>query len=101
MATRAGYFSEKIRNIAYIEQLDKLGNMQRKVYEVIKKYQPCSTEFIALTLNVYPHQVTPRVKELRDMNLIYFYDIGQSPTSGKAVSLWKTTKINLQYHLGL
>jgi aspartate/glutamate racemase len=99
MKAREGYFSEKIRDIAYIEQLDKLGNMQRKVYDVIKKYQPCSTEFIAITLNVYPHQITPRVKELREMGLVYFYDIGQSPTSGKAVSLWKITRIDPQLRL--
>lgn len=98
---RKGYYSEKVRDIAYLEQLDKLGNMQKKVYEVIKKYGPCSTEFIAVTLGVYPHQITPRVLELREMELIYFHDVGQSPTSGKAVSLWKVTKVNPQYSLGL
>ncbi|AFH47809.1 Hypothetical protein IALB_0095 [Ignavibacterium album JCM 16511] len=96
---REGYFSEKLRDIAYAEQIDKLGNMQRKVYDIIKKHGPCSTEFIAITLNCYPHQITPRVKELREMNLVYFYDIGVSPTSGKAVSLWKATKIDPQLKL--
>lgn len=98
---REGYFSEKIRNIAYAEQIDKLGNMQRKVYHIIKQYGPCSTEFIAITLNCYPHQITPRVKELREMGLVEFWDVGVSPTSGKAVSLWKVTKISDQYQLPL
>jgi len=101
MNKREGYLSERLRNIAYAEQLDKLGNMQRKVYDIIKRYGPCSTEFIAITLNVYPHQITPRVKELREMGLVYFYDIGESPTSGKAVSLWKTTKLDPQLKLNL
>ncbi len=88
MKAREGYFSEKIRDIAYAE-----------VYDVIKKYGPCSTEFIAITLNCYPHTITPRVKELREMKLVEFYDIGISPTSGKAVSLWKVTRTNPQYKL--
>ncbi|QKJ99911.1 MAG: hypothetical protein HND40_10240 [Ignavibacteriota bacterium] len=98
---REGYYSEKLRDIAYAEQLDKLGNMQRKVYDIIKKHGPCSTEYIAITLNCYPHQITPRVKELREMGLVYFYDIGVSPTSGKAVSLWKTNRLDAQYKLPL
>lgn len=99
MKVREGYFSKKVRDIAYAGQLDKLGNMQRKVYDVIKKYGPCSTEFVAITLNCYPHTITPRVYELREMKLIELYDIGTSPTSGKAVSLWKCTKLDPQLKL--
>ena len=101
MKTREGYFSEKVRKFSYATQLDKLGNMQRKVYNVIKTHGPCSTEAIAIILKVYPHTITPRVKELREKKLVYFYEIGVSPTSGKAVSLWKVTRIDPQYKLGL
>lgn len=99
MHKRGAYFSKKIRDIAYVEELDKLANMQRKVYDIIKQYGPCSTEFVAITLNCYPHQITPRVKELREKGLIYFYDIGVSPTSGKAVSLWKVTRVDPQLRM--
>lgn len=90
---REGYFSEKLRDISYIQELPKLGNMQQRVYEVIKEHGPISTEEIAIELGVYPHTITPRVKELREMGLVEFYDIGQSHRSGKAVSLWKAVPL--------
>jgi Mn-dependent DtxR family transcriptional regulator len=99
MRKREGYYPEKIRDLAYLDQLEKLNKSQRRVYNIIKEYGPCSTEFIAITLNCYPHQITPRVYELREMGLVYFYDVGISPTSGKAVSLWKAKKISEQLRL--
>jgi Mn-dependent DtxR family transcriptional regulator len=98
---RHGYIPEKLRNLAYIDELDKLGKRQRQVYEIIKEFGPISTEEIALKLNCYPHAITPRVYELREKGLVELWDIGTSPTSGKAVSLWKVTRLNPQLRLPL
>lgn len=84
---RAGYYSEQIRNeaFAYVE----LGKMQTKVFEVIKEHQPISNDRIALHLKIYPHQVTPRVLELREMGLVEFYGESFSAISKRKVSLWR------------
>lgn len=93
MKIREGYYSEKIRNKAYKDVLDRLNKEQKRVYDVIRDYEPIYSERIALILGKYPHVITPRVLELREMNLIEYAGEGISETSGHKVSLWKM-KIN-------
>ncbi|HOV99265.1 MAG TPA: MarR family transcriptional regulator [Bacteroidota bacterium] len=90
MKTREGYYSEQVRNEAFREILPHLSAHQYRVYSIIANYGPISTEEIACELGVYPHTITPRVKELREMELIEFAGIGASATSGRTVSLWRT-----------
>lgn len=89
MKIREGYHSEQIRNEAYKDALDLLNKEQRRVYEVIKEHQPIYSERIATILGKYPHLVTPRVLELRALELVEFAGEGISETSGYKVSLWR------------
>lgn len=99
MRQREGYRPEQIRNeaFAYVD----LGESQKKVLSVIEKWQPISNESIAKHLGVYPHQVTPRVLELRELGYVKFYAEGRSERSGKKVSLWVINPDGKQLELGI
>ena len=99
MKTRSGYYSEAIRNEAFESILDSLNERQRDVLNVIRKWQPISSERIAEHLNIYPHQVTPRVLELREMELIEFAGKSTSDKSKRPVSLWRTKQNASQFSL--
>ena len=88
MKPREGYNSEQIRNNS-LTILDNLGERQKIIYEVILNNQPVSNEAIAELLNIYPHQVTPRVLELRQMEIVEFAGESVSPKSNRKVSLWR------------
>lgn len=92
MKVREGYYSEKIRNESWDYVLNYLSEMQRKVFEAIKKIEPCSNEQIAQHLGVYPHTITPRVLELRQLGLVEFAKEGYCQRSKRKVSLWKIYK---------
>jgi len=87
MRAREGYSSEQIRNEAFA--FVDLNKQQRRVLEVIRKWQPISNERIAQHLNVYPHQVTPRVLELRQLGIVEFCGEDVSQNSNRKVSLWR------------
>ena len=89
MKTREGYYSEHVRDEALQSILDDLNQRQKSVYHIIEKWQPVSNERIAEHLNLYPHQVTPRVLELREMGVVEFAGEGISNKSSRKVSLWK------------
>ncbi len=89
MKVREGYFSEQVRNKALEALLPNLSKRQFEVYQVIEKWQPISNERIAEHLHIYPHQVTPRVLELRKLGLVEFASETISTTSKRPVSLWK------------
>lgn len=92
MKVRRGYFSEMVRNKSYEEILNDLGKLQKQVYDVIIENEPIYTELIAEKLNKFPHTVTPRVLELRELGLIEFAGTAKSHTTNKTVSLWKSIK---------
>lgn len=96
MKNRKGFESEQIRNKSFEEIQDSLGNLQKQVYEVIQNNEPVYSEKIAEIMNKYPHTVTPRVLELRELGLIEFAGTSKSKTTGKTVSLWKTAKPPMQ-----
>lgn len=97
MKEREGYKSEQIRNEAFA--FVKLNTQQRRVLEVIKKWQPISSEIIAEHLGVFPHVVTPRVLELREMGIITYAGESCSKTSNRKVSLWEINKDGRQLDL--
>lgn len=86
MKVREGYHSEQIRNEAF-NYVD-LGIRQAQVLDVIRRWQPISSERIAGHLHLQLHQVTPRVLELRELGLVVFCGEGVSQKSGRKVSLW-------------
>jgi transcription initiation factor IIE alpha subunit len=96
---RDAYNSEQLRNAAF--SLVDLTNKQKQVYEVIKKWQPISNERIAQHLGVYPHVVTPRVLELRDLEIVEFCGEEISRTSKRKVSLWRINPDGKQLLLNL
>jgi len=89
MKVREGYYSEQVRNQAFNDVIDKLGKKHGEVYRAIVKLQPVSNESIAAYLGILPHQVCPRVLELRQMEIVEFACEGKSIVSGKKVSLWR------------
>lgn len=86
MREREGYKPEQIRNkaFAYVD----LSKRQKEVYNIIQKWQPISNESIASHLNLHPHQVTPRVLELRQMGYVTFAGEGKT-ADGRPFSFWK------------
>jgi len=99
MREREGYNSEQIRNDAFKLLLEKLNERQLEVYNIIVKYQPIHNERIAEHLNIYPHQVTPRVLELREMGIVEFAGEGTSQKSNRKVSLWRINPNGTQLSL--
>lgn len=99
MKTREGYHSEQIRNDALSSILDDLNERQRQVYNIIRKWQPISNERIAQHLNCHPHQVTPRVFELREMGIVEFAGESHSEISSRKVSLWRISPDGKQMSL--
>jgi len=99
MKVREGYYSEQIRNeaFAYVD----LNKQQRKVLEVIEKWQPISNDRIASHLGCYPHQVTPRVLELRELGYVEYCGEGESTISKRKVSLWRINRKGRQLQLPL
>ncbi len=90
MKVREGYYSEQVRNKAFEEIQPHLSARQFSVCKIIHQYGPISTEQIASMLRVYPHTLTPRVKELRELGLVEFAGTSISDVSGRTVSLWRT-----------
>jgi len=88
MRTREGYHSEQVRNEAFAEVSKQLGTLQHDVYEIISIHEPITNEEIAKKLNKFPHEVCPRVLELRKLDLVEF--AGKTTgKSGRKASLWK------------
>lgn len=87
MKVREGYYSEQIRNEALLAT--DLGKRQKEVLHIIELFGPISSERIALHLNVYPHQITPRVLELRELGFVEFAGEEISMRSHKKASLWR------------
>ena len=82
---REGYKPEQVRNEAFA--LVELNKRQQEVLEVIRNWQPISNENIAKHLNCFPHQVTPRTKELRDDGWVCLAGYTKG-ISGKTACLW-------------
>jgi len=99
MKVREGYYSEQIRNKSFEEILDILGERQKQVLLILKEYGKLSIEDIARLLDVYPHQVCPRIKELRELQLVEFAGESRSDRSKRKVSLWKLKQLPEQLRL--
>lgn len=99
MKVREGYYPEYVRNKAFTEILPHLSERQQRVYDIIHRSGPCSTEAIAEILGVYPHTITPRVKELRELGLIELAGYSMSPRSRRTVCLWKVKPQQQQLQL--
>lgn len=101
MKYREGIQSERARDKSFSEILEELNERQTEVFNALMQHGAMCNEQIADALNVFPHQVTPRVLELRRKGIIVFSGYGKSKTSGKTVSIWQVnkeaTQIQIQY----
>lgn len=101
MKYREGIQSERARDKSFEEILGELNTRQLEVINVLLECKEASNEEIAEALKIFPHQVTPRVLELRKKGIVVFSKYGKSETSGKTVSIWQlnkdATQIQIQY----
>lgn len=101
MKHREGVQSELARDKSFEEILGELNTRQLEVINVLLERKEACNEQIAEALHVFPHQVTPRVLELRKKGIVVFSKYGKSDTSGKTVSIWMlnkaATQIQIQY----
>ena len=69
------------------EKIDNLGDRQHAVYLIIEASGPVCNQVISAKLNVPINQITPRTRELAEMNLVEekYKDIGPS---GRKVIFW-------------
>lgn len=84
---------EEIRDKSYEEIRDDLPTMQRRVFASLWNDHPASNNDLARRLEVYPHQITGRVKELRDKNLVVQDGQKTDFETGKTVSTWRPAGI--------
>jgi transcription initiation factor IIE alpha subunit len=96
MKVREGYYSEQNRDEAFLSVLENLGSRQRAVYDIIKDNGVISNERIADILSVFPHQISPRVKELRELNLVEYAGDTINERSKRKASLWKIVSPDIQ-----
>ena len=73
---------------AYEVVYDDLGNRQKEVYDIIKDNPNVCNEDIADLSNRKINCITPRVKELRDFNLIVQSGV-KINNGGFQVMIWK------------
>ena len=75
----------------YLKNNYYLTGNREKVYQAIKLIGPCSNETVAKFLKMPINCITPRVLELRKMQLVANYGIKDNER-GRKVNLWETRK---------
>lgn len=73
---------------AYDSIKPELGNIQQEVYDTIEKFPTVSNLDISRILNKPINSITPRVKELRDMNLVYYVGTKKDRITNRSVMCW-------------
>lgn len=61
---------------------------QMEVFNVLKSYGPLSNLDISRILGLPINSVTPRVKELRDKNMVVFSDKKKDKVTNRTVMVW-------------
>lgn len=82
-------YTRIVSKLSYDDIIDKLPQARKEVFDVIKRRGEVSNEEIAEELKKYPHQITPRTGELRDLGLVEISSIGKSHRSKKSVCRWR------------
>ncbi len=84
---REGFNPEQIRNEAFAYA--DINQNQQTVLNIISEKEPITNEQIAKILGWYPHQVTPRVLELRQAGIVEYCGHTISNISRRKASLWR------------
>lgn len=75
--------------LAHKEVKPKIGKMQQTILNVITELPNISNLEIARTLGWPINSVTPRVKELRDLELVEDAGLKKDPLTSRTVHGWK------------
>lgn len=73
---------------AYLDIVFNLSSRQKKVFQLIKRLQPCSNKQISEYSRLAINSVTPRVLELRRKGLVTNEGTRRCPITGKNEMLW-------------
>lgn len=68
----------------------KVNNLQRQIYELIKKDKTLSNRDIATILGLEICTVTGRVNELVDMGLVVSWACKKDTRTNRTVKIWRT-----------
>lgn len=77
-----------LRNLSYHSL--NLGEKQEQVYNAIEQYQPVTNRQLSNILHWPINSITGRVKELRDMGLVYKEWSAYDQVTERTVSTWST-----------
>ena len=73
---------------AYVSIVFDLSNKQQRVYQLIKRLQPCSNKQISEYSRLAINSITPRVLELRKKGIVSNQGTRICPVTGKREMLW-------------
>ena len=74
---------------AYLDIMPHLSKQQNLVYNIIKHYKGSSNLDISRVMRRPINSITPRVYELRELNLIEFSHKKRDRITGKSCRCWK------------
>jgi hypothetical protein len=75
---------------SFISILPELGELQNIVYDCIKTHPSVCNHELSCILNKPINSITPRVKELRDLNLVYCVGTKKDRLTNRNVMIWRT-----------
>ena len=79
--------------MAYQEVLENLGSRQQEVYQMLKNLGSANNTILSKKLNWSINRVTPRIKELRNQNLVIQDSIRLCPITKKSTIFWKCNNL--------
>jgi predicted transcriptional regulator len=81
--------------LSYCQILESLGERQALVYSKLRQLKSANSTMIAKELNLPINCVVPRIKEMRDMGIIYQHKKDICKITGKLTIFWKPRLWNL------
>ena len=86
------YIARGNRNESYACMKDTIGRRQAQVLAVIRSHYAISNAGISEELNLGINQITPRVKELRELGLVESAGSMIDNHTNRTVTIWKLTQ---------
>ena len=75
--------------LAYAEALENINHKQLIVYKALRKLGEANNQMLSRSLNWQINSITPRVYELRKMNLIKKSKDAPDQQTGRKTTYWK------------
>ena len=92
MKVRAGYISEKFRNLSFEEILKNLSDRQSAVYNMILEFGPISIEETAKLMQTEKNCISGRFTELSNLDLIEVVGWTKNKTETRSIGLYRVKK---------